>query len=170
VIVFVEKIEGLPNRGQSATPIMLTPVALFQHGELYYHSILKQQFDQRGFGYAFVHSVGPSGRLDGAADWIEAYAAEHGGRIVTNFDERSPILSNAPLSYQRLINRTYDRIIIEQLHLQSLAKHIDVAVTNEYNNYGQVAAMGNDPRSDNNVFQEAPSQASKPDRHPKSPE
>jgi hypothetical protein len=155
VIIFVEKLEGLPSRRQSATPIVLTPVALFDQKS--------DESEVRGslggrFGYTFVHCVaGPGGGLDGAADWIEAYAARHRGRIITNFDERSPILSNAPLSYQRLINKTYDRVIIKQLDLQWLAERIDVAVMTEYNNYGNVAAMGDDARSDNNVFLGGPS-------------
>ena len=35
--------------------------------------------------------------------------------MITNFDERRPLLADAPLSYQRLVNGTYDRLIIEHL-------------------------------------------------------
>jgi hypothetical protein len=39
------------------------------------------------------------------------YAAKHSGRIITNFDEQRPILSNAPLSYQKLVANTYDKAV-----------------------------------------------------------
>ena len=165
VIIFVEKLETLPTRRQSKTPIILTPVALFR--PLSNESKVRAGWGS-DFGYTFVQSTNDfNDDLQGVADWIEKYAAKHGGRIVTNFDERSPILSNAPLSYQRLISKTYDRQIITHLHLEKLAERIDLAVTTEYNNYGQVGAMGNHARSDENAFLEGPSVTSGPGRRPK---
>jgi hypothetical protein len=110
-----------------------------------------------GVRYTFVQCGStPDDALDKAAHWIEKYAKKHGGRVITNFDERSPVLSDAPLSYQRLIKGTYERTIIGNLHL-GLAERIDVAVTTEYNNYGQVGAFGEKPRSDKNKFLRGPS-------------
>jgi hypothetical protein len=149
VIIFVETIDGVAKRRQSAPPITITPVALFD-----------QQSDKEGvrysresgFGYTFVQSRPDERQIADAADWIERYAAKHGGQVITNFDERSPILANAPLSYQRLVSRTYDRVLINHFHLEKLADRIDAAVSTEYNNYGQVGAMGDGARSDNNAF------------------
>jgi hypothetical protein len=149
LIIFVEDVKSLPKREQSTTPITLTPVALFDLDDA-------KRWD--GFGYTFVqHMSSSNGALSNdalrdAADWIEKYAAKHGGRIITNFDERSPILSNAPLSYQRLVQQTYDRRIIQHFHLERLADRIDLAVKTEYNNYGQAGAIGDNARSDNNTF------------------
>ena len=42
---------------------------------------------------------------------ITKYAAKHSGRIITNFDEQRPMLSNAPLSYQKLVAKTYDKAV-----------------------------------------------------------
>jgi hypothetical protein len=49
------------------------------------------------------------------------------GRVITNFDERRPLLSDAPLSYQRLVEKTYERTIIENLYFNGtkLADRID---------------------------------------------
>jgi hypothetical protein len=151
VIIFVEKIESLPKRKQSSIPITITPVALFDEEKS--DSNVKSRRWGSNFGYTFVQCAADSNvELDDAANWIEKYAKKHGGRVVTNFDERSPILSNAPLSYQRLVERSYDRTIIEKLHLAKLADRIDLEMITKYNNYGQAGAMGDNARSDNNSF------------------
>jgi hypothetical protein len=143
-IVFVEELESWPEAKKSTAPIVISPVALFDEC---------RRRSSNEFGFTFVQCVaGSDPELNDAADWIQKYAAKHGGKIVTNFDERSPILADAPLSYQRLVKRTYDRTIIQHLHLERLADRIDFAAQTEYNNYGQVGAMGDNARSDSNTF------------------
>ena len=118
LVVFVDDIRGLKSARQSK-PIVITPVALFEPTD----SRLGGQV-----GYTFVHCVaGEEMELDGAAEWIEKYATKHDGRVVTNFDEQRPILADAPLSYQRLVAKTHERTVIENLHFNGskLADRID---------------------------------------------
>jgi hypothetical protein len=148
VIIFVEEIEGHPSRERSEE-ITITPVVLFdQSSSIDSEDRYRRRSD---FGYTFVQSGSDDRELDDAADWIELYAKKHGGKVLTNFDERSPMLADAPLSYQRLVSKTYDRTIVTNFHLEKLADRID-SVTTEYTNYGQVAAMGERARSDRNIF------------------
>jgi hypothetical protein len=144
LIIFVEEIDAVSRRQKSMRPVIVSPVALFDalSGE-------RRTRDWGGeYGYTFVQCAeGFGDGLEGAADWISRYATKHDGRIITNFDEQSPVLADAPLSYQRLIKRTYDRTIIEHLHLQQFAQRIDLAVTTEYNNYGQAGAFGENAKS-----------------------
>ncbi len=60
---------------------------------------------------------------------MERYAAQFEGELVTNFDEQRPLLADAPLSYQRLLTKTYDKPIIQNLLgkvvIKSL-KHLEV--------------------------------------------
>lgn len=153
IIVFVEQIENLGRREQSKEPITLTPVALFETETI--NSQIRLRRGKDNLGYTFVHCQANSDtRLDHAAEWLENYARKFGGRIITNFDEHSPILADAPLSYQKLIRKDYDRIIIERLHVNGakLADRIDYVeeIVTEYNNYGQASAFGENARSDNN--------------------
>jgi hypothetical protein len=148
VIIFVEEIEVLSPKKRSAE-ITITPVALFdQPLAVGSQDPYRRRVD---CGYTFVQSVSDHRQLSEAAEWIKLYAEKHGGRILTNFDERSPLLADAPLSYQRLVEKTYDRTIIANFHLEKLADRID-SVSTEYINYGQVAAMGEQARSDKNIF------------------
>jgi hypothetical protein len=149
VMVFVEKVESAAQSHRSTIPVTITPVALFDQSS---NESENQYVQHSGFGYTFVQSGSDARQLDSAADWIERYAEKHGGKVVTNFDECSPVLADAPLSYQRLVARTYDRVIINNFRLEQLAHKIDIATTNEYNNFGEVAAMGDGARSDNNTF------------------
>jgi len=127
VLVFVDTIEGASRRKQSTDPIVITPVVLF--GEASSSNVRPKRHHWGGdVGYTFVQvGAGSDDELNHAEDWIEKYAAKQGGRVITNFDQHRPFLSDAPLSYQRLIKRTYDRTIIEHLHFNGtkLADRID---------------------------------------------
>jgi hypothetical protein len=113
IIVQVDKIEGVSKRKQLAHPVIVTPVALFTGEE-------RKRYSHSDFKYTFVQSAARSNdELDQAASWIEKYAKKHDGRVVTNFDERRPLLSDAPLSYQRLLKGTYERTIIERLYFNA---------------------------------------------------
>jgi hypothetical protein len=152
LIIFVDKIEGSAKKKRSRDSIILTPVVLFDSMSGDSHIVPEWGGD---FGYTFVHCDGGSKeQLDVAAHWVERYATKHEGRIITNYDQLSPILSDAPLSYQRLVKKTYDRTIIENLHFNGakLADRIDQIkqVHTEYTNYGQVGAMGDNASSDKN--------------------
>ena len=83
-----------------------------------------------GGSYTFVQvQAGLDDELTVAESWLQQYAARYGGRVFTNFDQIRPFLSDAPLSYQRLVNRTYDRVVIENLYYHGggskLADRID---------------------------------------------
>ncbi|WP_456621985.1 hypothetical protein [Bradyrhizobium sp. P5_C12] len=156
-IIFVEEIEQSfskkrdreEQRKYSGKYLTITPVALFDWSS----SSSREDSPRRhvDYGYTFVHSGTAVGHLDNAAEWIELYAEKHGGNVLTNFDERSPTLANAPLSYQRLVDKTYDRAIINNFHLERLADRID-SVSTQYVNYGNVEAMGDGARSVRNTI------------------
>jgi hypothetical protein len=117
LIVFVEELEGVATP-HAAEPIIITPVALFA-------SMNSDTNPQ----YTFVHcKAGPDAELDAAVDWIEKYASKYAGRVVTNFDEQRPVLADAPLSYQRLIAKTYDRAVINKFAGTILVNRIDQVV------------------------------------------
>jgi hypothetical protein len=144
LIIFVERINTLPIRKQLKSTIIITPVALFDRK---FHDSQDRYRRSSRLGYTFVQSAaGSDAELNNAAEWIESYAEKHSGRVITNFDELSPILADAPLSYQRLVRKDYDRTIIEHLHFNgaSLTERIDLVenITTEYNNYGQAGAFG----------------------------
>lgn len=122
LIVFVDEMEGVKTR-ESHESIVITPVALFQSGDLNddYHSDRTQ--------YTFVHcEAGDDTELDAATEWIEKYATKYSGRIITNFDEQRPNLADAPLSYQRLVAKTYDRAVIEHFTGTMMVNRIDQIV------------------------------------------
>lgn len=145
LIVFVEKIEGIPTHREQTEDITISPVVLFDttsHDAL----AVRQWGSGKSYGYTFVYCEPQSGHeLNTAAEWLETYAAKFDGRIITNFDERSPLLADAPLSYQRLVRKDYERVIIEHLYFngEKLADRID-RVVSEYVNYGQVARLGSE--------------------------
>lgn len=124
LIVFVDSLRGFKAR-RSLRPSVITPVVLFE-------PIDSQEHDPRGrLHYTFVHCAeGQETEYDAAADWIEKYAKKHDGRVVTNFDEQRPMFADAPLSYQRLVTKTYERAVIEHLHFNGgkLADRIDQVV------------------------------------------
>jgi hypothetical protein len=156
VIIFAEKIEGSAKRKLRENPVILTPVVLFDRMKDGFQ-ILPEVNQFGDFGYTFVHcNAGSKEELDRAAYWVERYATKHHGRIITNYDQLSPILADAPLSYQRLVKKNYDRTIIEHLYLHGtkIADRIDhiKEVHTEYINYGQVGAIGDNARAYNNRF------------------
>jgi hypothetical protein len=106
LIVFVEKLSGVSIKVKKE-PIVITPVALFGKN-------MSENSDQ--LSYTFVHcAAGPVSEIEAAGEWIENYAKLHKGRVLTNFDEQNPILADAPLSYQSLIEKKYDKKIIQQI-------------------------------------------------------
>jgi hypothetical protein len=155
IIVFVDKIESLPRRKQSTPPITITPVVLFERGQ---DDESPRRRRLRNLGYTFVQCVaGAKNGINEAAEWLGSYAEKFDGQVITNFDERCPTLADAPLSYQRLVEKKYDRTIIERLYLNDGAKFAEKidrveAVVTEYNNYGQAAAFGENARSDDNRY------------------
>ena len=106
LIVFVESIEGIAVR-HTPEPIIISPVALFEPTN---ESRPRYEAAQ----YTFVQcAAGIENELDAAVDWIQKYATRYEGRVITNFDQQRPSFANAPLSYQRLVTRTYDRAMIQ---------------------------------------------------------
>jgi hypothetical protein len=117
LIVFVEEMEGVAS-GRGQAPIVITPVSLFE-----------ENVYEFGAQFTFVScAAGQDSELDAAAEWIEKYAAKHSGRVITNFDEQRPILADAPLSYQRLVAKTYDRAVIERLAGPVVIKRVEQLV------------------------------------------
>jgi hypothetical protein len=119
LIVFVDRLKGI--RVANHQEIVITPVVLFETDKA---------------NYTFVQcEAGSDSEEDAAADWIETYATKFNGRVVTNFDEQRPILAEAPLSYQRLLRKTYEREALTQY-----APYIDQRKI--FNVYGPAASVG----------------------------
>ena len=116
ILVVVDELEGTVTRRKPDDPIIITPVALFQtDGDCYERS-----------KYSFVQcAAGSDSELDQATEWIEKYSAKHSGHIITNFDEQKPILADAPLSYQRLVSKTYDKSVIKEFTGTMFVERID---------------------------------------------
>lgn len=124
LIVFVRKLKGVkPNK---RNPISISPIVLFDTAQTRY----------KDHQFAFVNC--PSSETDSATDWLERYANKFEGRIVTNFDEQHPAFSDAPLSYQRLVAKTFDRTIIGEFHGTITAAHIEQVVDNSLTNLGDI--------------------------------
>ena len=121
LIIFVEKISGLKTR-RKPDPIIITPVALFESTQEERYPFDKPQ-------YTFVQCIaGADSELDAAGEWITKYAAKHSGRVITNFDEQRPILSNAPLSYQKLVAKTYDKSVFNHYSGEIKSARIDQVI------------------------------------------
>jgi hypothetical protein len=131
LIVFVEKIQGVATR-RLGDQIVITPVALFDKMNADYHRHRTQ--------YTFVQcSAGSDSELDLAGQWIEKYVRKHAGQVITNFDEQRPFLANAPLSYQRLVSKTYDRQLMQHYGATIMVERIDQLIQNPVtlNNFGE---------------------------------
>lgn len=120
LIVFVDTLLGVVTR-LSRDQIIISPVALFESIRSHSDS---DYFDRAQ--YTFVQCAsGSDSELDAAVHWIEKYTTKHAGRVITNFDEQRPVLADAPLSYQRLVAKTYDRAIIRHFGGSIHVDHID---------------------------------------------
>lgn len=123
LIVFVDELRGVKSR-HVAGPVIIAPVALFEPTTSHHDRDGQPQ-------YTFVQvAAGLDSELDAAGEWIEKYAGKHAGRVLTNFDEQRPMLADAPLSYQRLVAKTYDRTVIEKFHGTIRADRIDAVIHN----------------------------------------
>jgi hypothetical protein len=115
LIVFVESLVGVERLQLGDRKIIISPVALFETDANYDRA-----------NYTFVQcAAGSDAELDKAADWVEAYTTKHSGHIITNFDEQRPAFADAPLSYQRLISKTYNRAIIQRFTGTMVVQRID---------------------------------------------
>jgi hypothetical protein len=116
LLIFVEEIEAL--RAKKLPPILITPVVLFGDAHANRERSKSHNRWSNQLGYTFVQCpAGSDEELDRAATWVGKYATKHGGQVITNYDEHRPMLSDAPLSYQRLVKKTFDRTVIEHLHM-----------------------------------------------------
>jgi hypothetical protein len=121
LIVFVDELRGVKHRHVPG-PVIIAPVALFEPTTSHHDRDSQPQ-------YTFVQvAAGLDSELDAAGEWIEKYAVKHSGRVLTNFDEQRPLLADAPLSYQRLVAKTYDRIVIEKFNGTIRADRIDAVI------------------------------------------
>jgi len=128
LVVLVHNLRGAKSKHSSKDPILIAPVSMFavpgRESKIYYDD---------GPQYTFVQcAAGSDGELDAAAEWIDAYAAKHEGRVITNFDEQRPLLADAPLSYQRLVNRTYERTIIRDLDRTINIERVDHLIQTQH--------------------------------------
>src|SRR5260370_14437789 len=134
LIVFVDELEGLAAR-RPGEPIIISPVALFETADADTpHRYGRAQ-------YTFVQcAAGPDSELDAAADWIEKYTIKYKGRVITDFDDQRPILADAPLSYQRLVSKTYDRALIRHfggtIHVDRIDQIVQESVITQH--YGDI--------------------------------
>ncbi len=121
LIIFVETMSGVKTR-RTPDPIIITPVALFESADENEHHYERAQ-------YTFVQCIaGADSELDAAGEWITKYAEKFSGRIITNFDEQRPILSNAPLSYQKLVSKTYDKAVFNHYSGEIKSARIDKVI------------------------------------------
>ena len=74
--------------------------------------LVSGEFYRTGPGYIYVTCNSIEQELNDAADWMLRYAEKFSGKVLTNFDEQMPQLADAPLSYQKLVARTYDTQVI----------------------------------------------------------
>jgi hypothetical protein len=136
LIVFVDELRGVKSR-QAPGPVVIAPVALFEPTTSHHDRDGEAQ-------YTFVQvAAGLDSELDAAGEWIEKYAGKYAGRVLTNFDEQRPMLADAPLSYQRLVARTYDRTVIERFDGNIRADRIDAVIhTSSVAQYSGAVHMG----------------------------
>ncbi len=117
LIVFVDKMRGV--KAKKLEQIIISPVALFEDNS--------QRHEQAQ--YTFVQcTAGNDDVLDEAGEWVNLYAKKHSGRVITNFDEQRPVLADAPLSYQNLVAKTYDRTVIKQYVGTVYAERVDTLI------------------------------------------
>jgi|SRR5882672_6072146 len=123
LILFVESLTTIRQSELGRRKLVITPVVLFD---------TQASYDRTG--YTFVQcSAGADADLDKATEWIELYTSKHSGQVITNFDEQRPILANAPLSYQRLVAKTYDKTIIQRFTGPTVVQRIEKLVHEEKN-------------------------------------
>lgn len=135
LILFVDHIEGVRHFG-FRKPLTISPVVLFQ---ITNDKDGKQRYWKEYTQYTFAQ-CDPSDEadIDYAAEWMEEYSSLHPGEVVTNFDEQLPLLAGAPLSYQRLVAKTYDVQVVNQYGGTLIAERIetmtylDQSTTNYY--------------------------------------
>jgi hypothetical protein len=121
VIVFVEELRGTRKRLQGQEHAIIAPVVLFDSEDR--HGSPQYSFVQCADGF--------DAELDGAIEWFHIYSARYRGRIITNFDEQRPVLADAPLSYQRLVKKTYDRTVIEKFSGTMIVERLDKVIHQE---------------------------------------
>jgi hypothetical protein len=80
--------------------------------------------------------------VDLTVEWMETYADKFSGRIITNFDEQRPILASAPLSYQRLVAKTYDRQVINLYGGKLIAERVETLTYDYSTHYHGDVHMG----------------------------
>jgi hypothetical protein len=121
LILFVESLVTIRQSKLGRQKLVITPVVLFE---------IQASYDRPG--YTFVQcSAGADADLDRATQWIELYTSKHSGQVITNFDEQRPILADAPLSYQRLVAKTYDKTIVQRFTGTMAVQRIDKLVHEE---------------------------------------
>jgi hypothetical protein len=113
VIVFVESLVPQKPREPLSEGFTISPVVLFESRE------------SSDVSYTFLEVYPTNPLIAGVADWVSAYATKYNGRVITNFDEQCPQLSDAPLSYQRLVTKTYDRTVIHKYAGDVVIQRID---------------------------------------------
>ena len=120
LILFVEEIEGTLKTSEGQDRTIIAPVVMFTG---------KERWSAQ---YSFVQCVdGSDSELDKAGYWFNLYSKKYEGEIITNFDEQRPLLADAPLSYQRLVNKTYDRETIKKFTNPIVVQHLDKLVYEE---------------------------------------
>jgi hypothetical protein len=125
--------------------------------------------DPTSLSFAFVDRIYSAEKdlSPGIGESLSSLAVKLGGRILTNFDQVTPTLADAPLSYQKLLQKKYDEQLLLRLArdngklVQQVNNNIHIEagrlVMAEYKNYGQAGAFGENARADNATFvQQAP--------------
>jgi hypothetical protein len=139
LILFVEDLlpeVPPPGRDQFA----ISPVVLFDDKE-----------DRYNTQFTFAQCHASDSEIDLTVEWMEHYADRFSGRIITNFDEQRPILAAAPLSYQRLVTKTYDRAVINHYGGTVIAERIDTLTYDYSTHYHGAVHMGDNITASDNA-------------------
>lgn len=89
----VDKLKVIDKN--SGSPILITPMLYFESRD--------DGFSGRQVTYAQC-SAGSTYNPDLLADWFHNYTSRYSGKIITNFDEQTPIFENAAFSLQKVMS------------------------------------------------------------------
>jgi hypothetical protein len=106
---------------------------LFQPSERWNHD---RPYEDNRAKYTFAQcSPHNDFEIDFVVQWMQRYTDKFMGEIITNFDEQRPNLAYAPLSYQRLVTKTYDRQIINQFGGTLIAEQIQISTYQDFSTH-----------------------------------
>jgi hypothetical protein len=150
LILFVDHLEGVRNYGYRK-PLTISPTVLFQIAD----DREKTRYWKEKTQYTFAQcDASDEGEIRRAAEWMEEYSSLHLGEVITNFDQQRLTLAGAPLSYQRLVAKTYDIQVVNQYGGTLIAERIETMTyldQSTTHNYGGIH-VGDNITAGNNAI------------------